>query len=53
MAVHRPWDEVKSDLMTSLSAAPGRSLISGVLATADIRVNSVYGTWNTATSRVE
>jgi len=53
VAVHRPWDEIKSDLMTSLSAAPGRSLISGVLATADIRVNSVYGTWNTATSRVE
>jgi len=53
VAVHRPYDEVKADLGTALASESGQHLTYGLLATADVRVNSVYGTWNRVTARVE
>ena len=53
VAVHRPYDEIKADLATALASQTGQNLTYGLLATADVRVNSVYGTWNRATARVE
>lgn len=53
VAVHRPYEEVKSDLGTALASQSGQHLTYGLLATADVRVNSVYGAWNRATARVE
>ena len=53
VAVHRPYEEVKSDLGTALTSESGQHLTYGLLATADVRVNSVYGTWNRVTARVE
>jgi hypothetical protein len=53
VAVHRPYEEVKSDLGTALASESGQHLTYGLLATADVRVNSVYGTWNRVTARVE
>ena len=53
VAVHRPFDEIKSALGTALASESGQHLTYGLLATADVRVNSVYGTWNRVTARVE
>jgi len=53
VAIHRPYEEVKSDLGTALASESGQHLTYGLLATADVRVNSVYGTWNRVTARVE
>lgn len=53
VAVHRPYQEVKDALASGMKDTPGRSLTAGVLATADIKVNSAYGTWNPATAKVE
>lgn len=53
VAVHRPYNEIKSDLSTALNSTAGQNLTYGLLATADVRVNSVYGTWNRVTARVE
>lgn len=53
VAVHRPFAEVKDTLVSVFALRPGRALAAGVLATADIRVNPVYGTWNPVTSKVE
>ncbi len=52
VAIHRPVDEVKADLAAALASEPGQHLTSGLLATADVRVNPVYGTWNRVTARV-
>lgn len=53
VAVHRPYDEIKADLGAALNSTAGQHLTYGLLATADVRVNSVYGTWNRVTARVE
>jgi hypothetical protein len=52
VAIHRPVDEIKADLVAALASEAGQHLTYGLLATADVRVNSVYGTWNRATARV-
>ena len=53
VAVHRPFAEIKDSLGALVSGQPGRALVAGVLATADIRVNPVYGTWDPVTAKVE
>ena len=53
VAINRPFDEIKSDLIAELASDAGQHLTYGLLATADVRVNSVYGTWNRVTARVD
>lgn len=53
IAEHRPFAEIKDALVAGLNESPGRSFATGLLATADINVNSVYGTWNPVTAKVE
>ena len=53
VAVHRPWSEISADHAAALADRTGRQLLAGFLATADIRVNSTYGTWNPVLAQVE
>lgn len=53
VAMHRPWKEISRDYTTTIGDRTGRQFLAGYLTTADIRVNSTYGTWNPVTSRVE
>ena len=53
VAEHRPFAEIRDSLVAGLKETPGRSFATGLLATADIKVNSVYGTWNPVTAKVE
>lgn len=53
VAVHRPFAEVSTSLTGQLKDKPGRTLADGMLATADIQVNPVYGTWNPVSAKVE
>ena len=60
VAVNRPWADVRSEHAKTLSSLTdqgtpqaGRLLLAGYVATSDVRVNSMYGTWNPVTSRVE
>lgn len=40
------YDDVKASLTKVLSENSGSHLLSGFLTTADVKVNSIYGTWN-------
>jgi hypothetical protein len=51
--VHRPWSEISADHKEALKDRTGRQFLAGYLATADIRVNSTYGTWNPVLAQVE
>ena len=51
--MNRPWAEISADHATALKDRTGRQLLAGYLATADIRVNSTYGTWNPVLAQVE
>ena len=53
VAMHRPFAEIKTALTAVFASQPGRAMTAGVLATADITVNPVYGTWNPVTTKVE
>lgn len=53
IAVHRPFAEIKDELVSAVSERPGRMLMAGVMATSDIRINPVYGTWNPVAAKVE
>jgi hypothetical protein len=53
VAIHRPWKDISASHRTALGTKPGRLLLAGFLATADIHVNSTYGTWNPVTAQVE
>lgn len=53
VAEHRPFADVKDSLLASLKDTPGRAYASGLLATADIKVNALYGRWNPVTAKVE
>ena len=53
VAINRPWKDIAQAHATVLGAKPGRLLLTGYLATADIHVSSTYGTWNPVTARVE
>ena len=41
----RPWSEVGDSVASVTSEGPGMALLTGYMATADITVNSRYGTW--------
>ena len=47
-----PFDEISASATRVLSENPGALLLAGHLATADVVVNSKYGTWNGATGRL-
>ena len=53
VAIHRPWSEIKDAVVSGFSAKPGSTYVSGALATADVQLNSVYGTWNRVAAKVE
>lgn len=41
----RPWSEVGASVMSATAQEPGSALLTGYMATADVVVNSKYGTW--------
>jgi parvulin-like peptidyl-prolyl isomerase len=45
----RPFDDVKLSATTLMKTNPGEFLISGFMATADVKVGSKYGRYNPAT----
>lgn len=49
----RPYDEVADDLRAATAADPGAALLDGLLATADVSVDSAYGRWNPASGAVD
>lgn len=49
----RPYEEVADDLRAATAEDPGAALLDGLLATADITVDSAYGRWNPAAGRVD
>jgi len=51
--VHRPWDEVGDAVMRRLAENSASLLAIGYLASADVWVNSQFGTWSTAKSAVQ
>lgn len=53
IAVHRPWNEISADHAKVLADRTGRQLLAGFLAVADVRVGSLYGTWNPVLAQVE
>lgn len=44
------YDDVKESLTKALSTDSGNNLLAGYMTTSDINVNSVYGTWNSASA---
>ena len=53
VAVHRAWNEVSADHTKALGDRTGRQLLAGFLSVADVRVGSMYGTWNPVLAQVE
>lgn len=53
VATNRPWSEISAAHAKVFAAEPGRNLADGYTATSDVHVNSLYGTWNPATSKIE
>lgn len=57
IAVNRPWVDIRTEHAKAISpksdTPTGRQLLAGFIAVADVRVNTVYGTWNPVTTRVE
>lgn len=57
IAVNRPWADIRTAHAKAVSSTQdvpaGRQLLAGHIAVADIEVNSIYGTWNQVTARVE
>ena len=57
IAVNRPWAEIRTEHVKAIAptsdTSTGRHLLAGFVAVADVRVNSMYGTWNPVTARVE
>ena len=47
-----PYDEVKDSVSSVLKENPGAALLAGFMATSDISLNSVYGTWVAATAKI-
>ncbi len=47
-----PYSEVKTSVASVLSKNAGAALLAGFMATSKISVNSVYGTWVGATSKI-
>ena len=47
-----PYSEVKTSVASVLSQNVGSSLLAGYMATSNISVNSAYGTWVGATSKI-
>lgn len=47
-----PYSEVKDSISSVLNENPGAALLAGFMATANISVNSTYGTWVGATAKI-
>lgn len=47
-----PYSEVKTSISSVLSENAGAALLAGFMATSKISVNSMYGTWVGATSKI-
>ena len=48
----RPFDDVKLSVTTLMKTNPGEFLISGYMATADVKIGSKYGRYNPATGTI-
>ena len=50
--LNESYDKVSADIETALANKPLQQMLMGFMATADIRVDSAYGSWDPATSSV-
>lgn len=48
-----PYDKVKTSVLSIVQDDPGNNLLAGYLSSADITVNSVYGTWDGALGTIK
>jgi hypothetical protein len=48
-----PYEKVKTSVLAIVKDDPGNNLLAGYLSSADITVNSVYGTWDGALGTIK
>jgi len=48
-----PYEKVKTSVLAIVKDDPGNNLLAGYLSSADITVNSVYGTWDGALGTIQ
>lgn len=48
-----PYEKVKTSVLSIVKDDPGNNLLAGYLSSADITVNSVYGTWDGALGTIK
>ena len=51
--LNRPFDEIATPLAATLADGTGVLLLGGWMATADIEIDSKFGTWNSARGAIE